>query len=835
MNNKEKNNSENINELNNEINTKTKNDSNDNKTLITPENNLEQNNETDKLSQSLKNLLLLDKDFAKPVTIEKENKLFTDFHYATFKNSYAENTCYINVILHLLYNIEQLEDFLETLYNIDESNKISNFSRLRNNKTQIEETNDTYTFLVLIGKILSEYKEIINNENDKSIFRKIYNKNKQVFVINTLRMRKMLEKVSKGQFALNTIADPVEFFGFILDILNEYSNEDIHKTFYLELIDEYICDKNGCTQINNKYDKDNFMYHIYIDEILKFIEKENLKVYNFKNKLFEFSHNLFISENTKTCEKCKEKMKHNLICKNLPDFILINCVWRESNPILDDAMTLFFMMPLRDEFSNLFIHKTKSYRKNFYYLFGFILYSFTLSHYIICIYNYDKKVFVLLNDEIVKEFHNLYELLLDITVDTLKDTGKAFFYPVMLIYTNDVLYDSQVMKVNTLNNSEYQDIINKCNEAIYQFEMESKIKEEEKSNNYKEFIQKQKEIEEEIIRNSLKKSKYESYRKSKNIKNIEIQPEEKKENKELKQKINFDEETETKINNNIINEIKEENNKENNNNNKNEIKEENYIKNNNIINSKIKKENNIENNNNIINEIKEENYIKNNNIINSEIKKENNNNINNEIKEEKNLVNNNNDIKKRLEEKNMSTIGRILKDMKEIKGNNLSDFYFGDLLKSRENNIKDITTRVRENEKLLNNDKETNIIGDNNNKFRNNYLYKSNIIWNNNNINRTTRENNKMSVIETKEEEMTNNKYNNKIKENNLNYNSTAINSIKSKRFHRKTNTDISNNNNNKNTSDLYRNRNLYSNINANNGTQINPRYHYYNRVKKNQ
>ena len=66
---------------------------------------------------------------------------------------------------------------------------------------------------------------------------------------------------------------------------------------------------------------------------------------------------------------------------------------------------------------------------------------------------------------------------------------------------------------------------------------------------------------------------------------------------------------------------------------------------------------------------------------------------------------------------------------------------------------------MRENEKLLNNDKETNIIGDNNNKFRNNYLYKSNIIWNNNNINRTTRENNKMSLIETKEEETPNNKY----------------------------------------------------------------------------
>ena len=790
MNNKEKNikNSENVNELNNEINTNTKNEINSDKPSITPENNLEQNSETDKLSQSLKNLLLLDNDFSKPITIEKENKLFTDFHYATFKNSYAENTCYINVILHLLYNIEQLEEYLETLYHIDESNKISSITKSYNYTTRIEETNDTYNFLVLIGKILSEYKDIIYNENEENIrSRKI--KNKQVYVINTLRMRKMLEKVSKGQFPLNNIADPVEFFGFILDILNEYSNEDIHKTFYLELIDEYICDKNGCTQINNKYDKDNFMYHIYIDEILKFIEKENIKVFDFKNKLFEFSHNLFISENTKTCEKCKEKMKHNLICKNLPVFILINCVWRESNPIVDDALTLFFMMPLRDEFNNLFIHRTKSYKKNFYYLFGFILYSFTLSHYIICIYNYDKKVFVLLNDEIVKEFHNLYELLLDITVDTLKDTGKAFFYPVMLIYTNDVLYDSQVMKVNTLNNSEYKDIINKCNEAIYQFEIENKRKEEEESNNYKEFIQKQKEIEEEIIRNSLRKSRYESFRKAKKT---EIHPEEeKKENKELKQKINFDEEKEPKINNNnIINEIKEEK-KENK-----ELKQK--------INFDEEKEPKI-NNNNIINEIKEEKKITNDN--------------------------NNNNIRKVLEEKNLSTIGRILKDMKEIKGKNLSNFYFGDLLKARENNIREVTNRIKENERLLNNDisRDKHNNGDNN-RFKNNYLYKSNIIWNNT---KTARENSKIQPIENKEENI-HNKYNNKINENNLNYNNNAFNQFKTGRFHRKTNTDM-NNNFNKNVSNLNnRNLYLYSNIDPSNGTQINRRSHF-NRVQNNQ
>ena len=522
------------------LNNNTKNNlkEEDKSDTITPKEN---EAETEKLSQSLKNLLLYDKDFSSPVIVQKENKLFTDFHYATFKNSYGENTCYINVILHLLYNIEQLQDFLVSLYEIDESNKTSITPKNKNTESQ---SNDNYKFLVLLGNILNQYKDIIFDENDEETKPK---KNKQVTIINTLRMRKMLEKVSKSQFPLNTIADPVEFFSFILDILNEYLNEDIHKTFYLELIDEYICNKKGCSQINNKYDKDNFMYHIYIDEILKFIEKGGIKVNVFKNKLFEFSHNLFLSENTKICEKCKEKMEHNLICYNLPDYILINCVWKESNPIVDDAMTIFFMMPIIDEFNNLFISQAKTYKKKFYHLFGFVLYSFTLSHYIICIYNMDKEVFVLLNDEVVKEFHNLYELIIDITVEELKLSGKAFFYPVMLIYTKDRIYKNKSLRINTLNDSEYKDIINKCNEAIYQYEIENKKNEEMEENNYKEFIKEQKEKENEIKR----MSRYGSYlRKRKPENKLDIQ------NQEMKQKVNY--ENEKNSNNIKTNKIKEE-------------------------------------------------------------------------------------------------------------------------------------------------------------------------------------------------------------------------------------------------------------------------------------
>ena len=122
---------DNINDDNTQNNNKIKDDSNkeNNTNNINKEEkgkevviNIDSNEDSEELSQSIKNLLL-DKEFASPVIVKKENKLITNYHYATFKNGYGENACYINVILHLLYNIEELRDFLYSLFQIDESNK----------------------------------------------------------------------------------------------------------------------------------------------------------------------------------------------------------------------------------------------------------------------------------------------------------------------------------------------------------------------------------------------------------------------------------------------------------------------------------------------------------------------------------------------------------------------------------------------------------------------------------------------------------------------------------------------------------------------------------------
>ena len=512
--NKRKENKENSNNDDNSKNIKNKEEKekkDENNTKKEEIINIDYNDDTEELSESIKNLLL-DKEFSAPVVVKKENKLITDYHYVTFKNSYGENTCYINVILHLLYSIDELEEFLTSLYKIDKDTKSSNNEKNKNsnnieNIESQENKNENSDFLISLGKILDNYDEIISESNDKN--KKKKDDKNQVTVIKTLKMRKILEKLSNNKFPLNTIADPVELFSFILEILTENLSGDTHKTFYLELIDEYICNKPRCAHIQNKYDKDNFMYHIYIDDILNYIQKKNLKVNNYRNKLFEISYKSFIAGNSKICEKCKGEMNHNLICNNCPDYILINCVWRESNPIVDDVLTVLFLMSLKDELNNLFKLPNKSHKKYNYHLFGFILYSFTLSHYIICKYNIDKNVFVLLDDEIAKEYNNLFELITGITVDVLKSNGKAFFYPVMMIYTGEEqnkLYNYHFCKNNLLNESDYQNIIKKCNEAIYEYQSNSEVKNEYKSDNYQKLIKEQQEIEEQIKKRAKKEA-----------------------------------------------------------------------------------------------------------------------------------------------------------------------------------------------------------------------------------------------------------------------------------------------------------------------------------------
>ena len=100
-----------------------------------------------------------------------------------------------------------LDKYLISLYQIVEANEDGKDDAINYDKNK---------FVVLLGKILYQYETFLNGKNDNNNFKN--KNNNQIQIIKTLNMRKVLENVSENQFPLNTIADSVELFTFILNI-----------------------------------------------------------------------------------------------------------------------------------------------------------------------------------------------------------------------------------------------------------------------------------------------------------------------------------------------------------------------------------------------------------------------------------------------------------------------------------------------------------------------------------------------------------------------------------------------------------------------------------------
>ena len=87
-----------------------------------------------------------------------------------------------------------------------------NYESKKDAKNTKESTNNKKlkNFFVLLGKILNHYKIIINKENDRN--QKFKKKRNQVCIIYTFKMRKILETISNGKFALYSNGDPLNHF-----------------------------------------------------------------------------------------------------------------------------------------------------------------------------------------------------------------------------------------------------------------------------------------------------------------------------------------------------------------------------------------------------------------------------------------------------------------------------------------------------------------------------------------------------------------------------------------------------------------------------------------------
>lgn len=290
------------------------------------------------------------------------------------------------------------------------------------------------------------------------------NKIKNVTLLDTFKLRHNLDIYSKGIFKLNSAADPVELLLFILDKLNNSYKKQIHNNFYLNLIDQNNCPKRCKSSMKVRFDKDNFCYYIYVNELLSFIKDEEKRFKEKKENLFELNLDLYKNE-IKICDTCTVLYEKYLICYNIPKYLLINCVWANQPPKQEDILEFLFLLSVKEDLKRLFIcDSTKG--NTIFHLLGMVIYSYSLCHYEVILYNKKEKVFVLHDDNIIIEYKTLYECFYQLLVDNIElyDNNKAYFWPVLLFYTKETIYDKNDIKNNELNEFRYIEILNKIEE-----------------------------------------------------------------------------------------------------------------------------------------------------------------------------------------------------------------------------------------------------------------------------------------------------------------------------------------------------------------------------------
>ena len=452
-------------------------------------------------------------DLTNSITIKKENNLITKSQYVVFVNNYGDNSCYVNVVLHLLFNITDLNYIFRDIYKINEmENQTPKDDLISNTPSNAGSNNNTTcgkfagnndltpsginSLFVEIGEILSDYEMYLNKEYAVQ----------QVTILDTKKLRINLEKISNGLFPLNYVADPVELFIYILDNLNANYNREIHYNFHMELIDKVVCKRKCPNSYKNNFDKDNFLYQIYVEELLNYIKDNGIKFKNSKGDLFHLSYSLY-TDDKKECESCTLLMDKFLLCLNIPKYLLLNCVWKNTVPEIKEVVDFLFLLSLEEDINNLFIcqNRTRNTDTN-YYLLGIILFSYTLCHYTVLIFNKKERVFALYNDNTVKEYKNLFDVFIEMLINNvnLYDNDRGYFYPVMLIYSKEKIYNKNDIVTNKLDEKEYVGLLNKIEENQKAYIQRHTLTEEQKKKNLEELIKKQREYEQKNGNNKKK-------------------------------------------------------------------------------------------------------------------------------------------------------------------------------------------------------------------------------------------------------------------------------------------------------------------------------------------
>ena len=360
-------------------------------------------------------------------------------------NNKKENNCFLNVLIQVLFNLDSFRKYIINYFD-------KNFQNI----------ND---------QVFYEFCNLINSYNKEQIkYEDIQKIKTPILSVNNLRAKLNFKF---GNYFKGECGDPMESLEHIFNsiheefsnnFLNNKENEidcPIHQYFYLDLIDNQICKNCNC-RIKQPYNKDCYMFQIFISEICKRIIDKNLNFEDIDNKLFYFikeQNQKYDISNTRIngckCNKINNIRKLN-ISKVNNSYVIINLTWSEQFPDLKDILNICSSLPLSDKNKHLFsLYEEKN--NKLLSIKSIILYG--IYHYICVIYLNKFKKWGIIDDKTIKFIDKYYDL-----VDYLL---RNHLSPVGIIYSYDECdkIEKEDVKLNKLTKEKYLQILKFCKDV----------------------------------------------------------------------------------------------------------------------------------------------------------------------------------------------------------------------------------------------------------------------------------------------------------------------------------------------------------------------------------
>ena len=366
-------------------------------------------------------------------------------------NMTKENNCFLNVLIQVLFHLESFKKFILDYYN------------------------DNY--LIIKDEVVSEFCNIIKSYH----LEQIKNKNTETSIEPILSVNNLRKKLNfkYGNYFKGECGDPMESLEHIFNSIHEEFNTKsenlsskkkenlgvgdcpIHHFFYLDLIEKSICSKCG-TFTKKHYDKNCYMFSIFISELSNRINQKNLDFENMHLNLFyqiKEQNEKYDTSNARI-ERCKCPEINNIKKLNLlrvnNSYVIINLTWSDEFPDLKDILNVYTSLPLSDKNKHLF-NVSEEKDQKILYIKSIILYG--IYHYICVIYLNNIKKWGIIDDKTIKYIDKYYDL-----VDYLL---KNHLSPVGLIYSYEQCdkIEELDMKMNLLSKEKYLQILKFCKEV----------------------------------------------------------------------------------------------------------------------------------------------------------------------------------------------------------------------------------------------------------------------------------------------------------------------------------------------------------------------------------